>query len=186
MPEPNPLNQAVITQVLYDLRNGKFQRVKSMGFDEATLKVLKHPATVSMLVNTTVPWCSVTINLDTLRSLLQRDSEIDREFDEIDRLLRLGATTEILGEFYGLTHQEVALRRITIDQPRRKGRHRVLSDEESSELWRRCSTTVRQERIDPQDKKAILRMAADMAEEMRLPLAVIWNALCDWIKAKQF
>jgi hypothetical protein len=99
--------------------------------------------------------------------------------------LATGAT-DILGEFYGLTHQEVALRRMVIGLPKRKGRHRALSDEESSELWRRCSTTVRQEHIDPQDKPAMLRMAADMAEQMTLPLAVIWNALRDWIKAKQF
>ncbi|MDR3351547.1 MAG: DUF2857 domain-containing protein [Zoogloeaceae bacterium] len=186
MSEPNPLNHAVIAQALHNLRNGQLQRVKAMGFDEADLEALKHPATASMLANATVSWCSVTINRDALRCLFQRVSETNREIDEIDRLLRLGATTDILGESYGLTHQEVALRRTVIGLPKRKGRHRALSDEESTELWRRCSTTVRQEHIDPQDKPAMLRMAADMAEQMTLPLAVIWNALRAWIKAKQF
>jgi hypothetical protein len=184
--EPNLLNHALIAQVLHDLHNGQIRRIRAMGFDEAVLEALKHPAIASMLANSTVSWCSVTINHDAMRCLLQRVSEIDHETDEIDRLLRLGATTEILGEFYGLTNQEVALRRTVIGLPKRKGRHRMLSDEESTELWRRCRATVRQEQIDPQDKRAILRMAADMAEQMALPLAVIWNALRSWIKAKQF
>jgi hypothetical protein len=186
MPEPHPLNQAVIAQALHDLRNGQLRRARAMGFDEADLEMLKRPAAVSILANATVSWCSVTINRDALHCLFERVSEVSREIDEIDRLLRLGASTEIIHEFYGLTHQEIALRRMVIGLPRRKGRHRALSDEESAELWRRCAETVEEAGIDPLDKKAMLRMAADMAEQMALPIAVIWSALSGWIDAKQF
>lgn len=186
MSEPHPLNQAVIAQALHDLRNGQLRRAKAMGFDDTDLEMLKRPAAVSMLANATVSWCSVIINRDALRCLFHQISDVDREIGEVDRLLRLGASTEIIGGFYGLTHQEVALRRNVIGLPKRKGRHRVLSDEESAELWRRCSAAVRETEIDPQDKKAMLRMAADMAEQMMLPVAVIWSAISGWIDAKQF
>jgi hypothetical protein len=109
-----------------------------------------------------------------------------REVEEIDRLLRLGASTDIIGEFYGLTHQEIALRRTVIGLPKRKGRYRVLSDDESADLWHRCSATVQRENIDPQDKKAMLRMATDMAEQMELPISVIWSTISTWVEERQF
>jgi len=43
MSAPHPLNQAVIAQALYDLRNGQLRRCKAMGFSEAELDALKHP-----------------------------------------------------------------------------------------------------------------------------------------------
>lgn len=47
MSTSHPLNQAVIAQALYDLRNGQLRRCKAMGFGEAELDALKHPALIS-------------------------------------------------------------------------------------------------------------------------------------------
>ncbi|MBN0741681.1 DUF2857 family protein, partial [Pseudomonas aeruginosa] len=54
MSAPNPLNQAVIAQALYDLRNGQLRRCKAMGFGEEELDALKHPALISVLANASV------------------------------------------------------------------------------------------------------------------------------------
>ena len=40
MSTAHPLNQAVIAQALYDLRNGQLRRCKLMGFGEAELSAL--------------------------------------------------------------------------------------------------------------------------------------------------
>ncbi len=71
-PQHHPLNQAVIAQALYDLRNGQLRRCKLMGFGEAELDALKHPALISVLANANVSWCSVTVNREVLRRLLQQ------------------------------------------------------------------------------------------------------------------
>lgn len=70
MSAPHPLNQAVIAQALYDLRNGQLRRCKAMGFSEAELDALKHPAMVSVLANAGVSWCSVSVNREVLRRSL--------------------------------------------------------------------------------------------------------------------
>lgn len=114
MPDPHPLNQAVIAQALHDLRNGQLRRAKSMGFDDTALEALKHPAMASLLANATVKWCSVSVNQEVLHHLLSQVNDVTREIEEIDRLLRLGASTELISKFYGLTHQEIALRRDVI------------------------------------------------------------------------
>jgi len=126
MSAPHPLNQAVIAQALHDLRNGQLRRCKAMGFGEEELDALKHPELVSMLVNATVSWCSVSVNREVLKRLLSQVHDVEREIATVDRMLRLEASTEMVSKFYGLTHQEVALRRDILGLPKRKGRHPVL------------------------------------------------------------
>ena len=77
MSAPHPLNQAVIAQALYDLRNGQLRRCKAMGFGEAELDALKHPELISVLANASVSWCSVTVNREVLRRLLQQALALD-------------------------------------------------------------------------------------------------------------
>ena len=74
----HPLNQAVINQALQDLRNGQLRRCLAMGFAERDLDALKHPELVSMLVNARVPWCTVTVNREVLRRLLQQVRQVEQ------------------------------------------------------------------------------------------------------------
>ncbi len=181
MSGPHPLNQAVIAQALHDLRNGQLRRAKSMGFDDADLDALKNPTMASVLANSTVSWCSVSVNREVLRRLLHQVDDIAKEIEVIDRLLRLGASTELISKFHGLTHQEIALRRSIIGLPKRKGRHPVLTEEQDADLWTRWSAEVKERNIDLDDETAMLAIAADLAESTGLPLSVIWNAIRGWI-----
>jgi hypothetical protein len=85
-----------------------------------------------MLVNATVSWCSVKVNREVLQRLLRQVEDVEKEIATVDRMLRLGASTEMVSKFYGLTHQEVALRRDVLGLPKRKGRHPVLSEEQDT------------------------------------------------------
>jgi len=181
MPVPHPLNQAVIAQALHDLRNGQLRRAKSMGFDDAALDALKHPAMASLLANATVSWCSVSVNPEVLRRLLSQVDNLSREIEEIDRFLRLGASTELISRFYGLNHQEIALRRDVIGLPKRKGRHPVLTEEQDSDLWLRWSGTVKERGTVLTDDMTMLTITADLAESTGLPISVIWSAIRGWI-----
>ncbi|MFM9531566.1 STY4526/YPO1902 family pathogenicity island replication protein, partial [Listeria monocytogenes] len=79
MSTSHPLNQAVIAQALYDLRNGQLRRCKAMGFGEAVLDALKHPALISVLANASVSWCSVTVNREVLQRLLNQAQDVEKE-----------------------------------------------------------------------------------------------------------
>ncbi|KHN52937.1 coproporphyrinogen III oxidase [Dickeya fangzhongdai] len=181
MTGPNPLNQAVIAQALHDLRNGQLRRAKSMGFDDADLDALKHPAMASVLANATVSWCSVAINRDVLHRLLRQVENVSQEIARIDRLLRLGASTDLISKFFGLTHQEIALRRSVIGLPKRKGRHPVLNEEQDADLWQRWSSVIREQKIALNDDMSMLDVAANLSETSELPLSVIWSAIRGWI-----
>lgn len=181
MSTPHPLNQAVIAQALYDLRNGQLRRCKLMGFGEEELDALKHPALLSVLTNANVSWCSVTVNREVLRRLLNQAQDVEKEIATVDRMLRLGASTEMVSRFYGLTHQEVALRREILGLPKRKGRHPVLDETQDAELWRQWKAVSGSKNVDLEDESSILDVAMDLAEGMSLPLSVVWAAIRSWI-----
>lgn len=181
MSAPHPLNQAVIAQALHDLRNGQLRRCKAMGFGEAELDALKHPALVSVLVNATVSWCSVKVNREVLQRLLCQVNDVEKEIATVDRMLRLGASTEMVSRFFGLTHQEVALRRDILGLPKRKGRHPVLSEAQDTGLWARWKPAVDQRRIALDDDMALLDLTLDLAEDLTLPASVIWATIRGWI-----
>lgn len=180
MSAPHPLNQAVIAQALHDLRNGQLRRCKAMGFEDEELDALKHPALVSLLANASVAWCSVRVNREVLRHLLRQVDEVGKEVAAVDRMLRLGASTEMVSRFYGLTHQEVALRRDVLGLPKRRGRHPVLSEAEDAALWNRWKPAVKRG-IALNDDMAMLDLALDLADEFGFPASVIWGAIRSWI-----
>ncbi|WP_446027535.1 DUF2857 domain-containing protein [Lelliottia amnigena] len=181
MAGPYPLNQAVIAQLLHDLRNGQLRRAKSMGFEDEDLNALKNPTMASLLANALVNWCSVKVNRDVLHRLLKQVESDAQQVQDVDRLLRLGASTEIIGRFFGYTHQETAVRRDVLGLPKRRGRHPVLSEEQDGELWRRWTSICNDRALDLQDESAMLAVAADLAEETQLPLSVIWSAIRLWL-----
>ncbi|WP_413730210.1 DUF2857 domain-containing protein [Sodalis sp. RH22] len=181
MSSPHPLNQAVIAQALHDLRNGQLRRCKAMGFGEKELDALKHPALVSLLVNASVSWCTVSINREALLRLLDQAQDIGKEVETIDRMLRLGASTEMVSRYFGLTHQEVALRRDILGLPRRKGRHPVLDEAQDAALWQQWKDGLQQHAISPADEMAMLPLAMELAENMVLPMSVVWAAVRQWV-----
>lgn len=181
MSAPHPLNQAVLAQALHHLRNGQLRCCKAMGFNERELEVLKQPALVSLLANARVPWCSVTVNPDILWRLVNQNPDIEHEISTIDRMLRLGASTEMVSKYYGLTHQEVALRRDVIGLAKRKGRHPVLSELQENDLWHQWKSLVKQHNVELHNDMEMLAIAMDLAETLSLPMSVIWAALQQWI-----
>jgi len=180
MSTPHPLNQAVIAQALFDLRNGQLRRCRAMGFAEDILEALKDPTLLSMLTNASVSWCSVSVNYDVLARLLMQAQALAEEITVVDRMLRLEASTEMVSHFYGLTHQEVALRREMLGLSGRKGRHPVLGEQQDIELWHQWKTLTDERTIDMADETAMLPAAMDLAENMALPLAVVWAVIKSW------
>ena len=181
MAASHPLNQAVVIQALHDLRNGQSRRCRDMGFGERELEMLRQPALLSLLVNACVPWCKVTVDREVLGRLVGQAREIEREIDTVDRMLRLGGSSEMLCRYHGLTHQEIAVRREVIGQPGRKGRPPTLSEEQENQLWRAWKAAVDERDIALDDETAMLALAMDLAESLAASLTVVWATLKPWI-----
>jgi hypothetical protein len=182
MSSPHPLNLAVIAQTLGDLRSGQWRRCEAMGFTASDLEALKQPSAVSALINAQVPWCSVRVNSKVVQRLLAQARDVEREIQAIDRMLRLGASTEMISEFYGLTHPEVALRRQVLALPERKGRWPDLTEAQDAALWERWHAEVKSRGVALDDDAAMFALSADLAEEQSVPMALVWGSIRKWIE----
>jgi hypothetical protein len=182
MSSPHPLNQAVIVEALNNLRNGQLRNCKAMGFGNQVLEALKYPAMVDMLLNASVCWCNVSVNEDVVLRLLHQVKDVEKEVATVDRMLKLGASTEIVSKFYGLTHQEIALRRDILGLPKRQGRHPALDADQDAELWRRWKTLSAERAVQTADDRSVLEVAMDLSEGMAIPLATVWNAIESWVE----
>src|SRR5690606_21589947 len=98
------------------------------------------------------------------------------------RMLRLGASTEMGSKFYGLSHQEVALRRHIIKLPKRRGRHPALNEEQEMTLWKQLKCGITERGIVLDDDSTMLELTMDLAEALSLPMSVIGAAIGSWIE----
>ena len=190
-----PINEAILSQVLHNVRNGQLRRCIEMGLEPEILAQLQQPSALSLLLNTPVSWCSVTIDGNMVKTILNGAQRSDEEVRMVERALRLGATTHMLQQFFGLSPQDVALQRLMMGVTARRGRWREFSEQTDADLWYRWTYLMKEHQVDQADSIAMLDIAMLVAEEMKLPhsedageameslsLAIIWHRIQSWIK----
>lgn len=184
MDAPHTLNQAVIAQVLQNLRNGQLRRCLAIGFSEQQLAALKRPELLSVLANSQVNWCRVTVHESVVQRILTQAIAVQEEVTTIDRLLRAGASTEMMSQYHGLTHQEVATRRNILGLSQRKGRYPALDEGQDTELFKRWKPLHDERKVAVNDDAAMLQLALEVAEDLALPLSVVWATIQSWVEQK--
>lgn len=184
-----PLNQAIVHQVLHNLRTGQLRKCKAMGFGDADLKAFQLDKYVSMLMNSPVSWCEVKVNSVVVQRLFRQVDRTEEQSRLIDRALRLGASTALIAQLFGLTNEEIKHRRFVLDVPQRRGRWPVLDEATSHSLWNRWVYLSKEYQVDVEDPMALLDVVILIAEEFAsLPLAdgsvvslsQIWSTITGW------
>lgn len=191
-----PINEAILSQVLHNMRNGQLRRCIEMGLEPELLAQFQQPSVLSLLLNTPVSWCTVSIDGDIVKRLLNGAQRSNEEVRLLERALRLGATTQMLQQFFGLSPQDVALQRLMMGITARRGRWREFSEEMDTQLWYRWTDLMKEHQVELNDTVALLNVAMLVAEELNAPqenvaddgltdslnLAVIWNRIQNWIR----
>ncbi|WP_024676977.1 DUF2857 domain-containing protein [Pseudomonas syringae] len=188
----NPLNEAMVAQILHHLRNGEVKRCIDMGLDPEILVLLQHPSSQSVLLNSAVIWCRVAVDPDMIKRLLSNKERTDEENRIVQRALRLGATTPMLQQFFGMSPQEVSLQRVLVGVPGKPGRFRDLPDD--TPLWHRFVQLMADFNVDHTDGVALLDIAMLLTEEINVPpeeqdpqsadpitLGLVWNKIQQWL-----
>lgn len=188
----NPLNEAIVAQILHHIRNGEVRRCLEMGLDSEILVLLQHPSALSVLLNSPVIWSQVQVDREMVKRLIATKERSDVELRLVQRALRLGATTPMLQEFFGMSPQEVSLQRVLVGVPGKPGRFRDLQDD--TPLWHRFVHLMDEHGADHQDSAALLDVAMLLAEELndpldsdlpdnpdRVTLGLIWHKIQQWI-----
>ncbi|MCL1861913.1 MAG: DUF2857 domain-containing protein [Proteobacteria bacterium] len=110
---------------------------------------------------------------------------IEEENALIYRMLKAGASSAQLSQWFGLTHGEIAELRSKLELPARKGRPKGLTWEEEAALWEHWLKAKK-----PKGYNFALvttceleqRMfALESSEKLKIPMSVVWRAIQGWI-----
>lgn len=180
----SPINEAVLSQILNLMRNGQLNRCIEMGLAPEVLGQIQHPTIMSLLLNTPVTWAKVSIDESIVMKLISGAARSEEEMRLIECAIRLGATTNLLNKFFGLSPQEIALQRAVIGVKTPRGRWPELSEDQDHLVWHRWVHLMEENQVDLKDSLAMLDVAMLVAEELitdGLTLAQIWHRITSWI-----
>ncbi|MDR0770538.1 MAG: DUF2857 domain-containing protein [Burkholderiales bacterium] len=177
-PSTIALNEAILHHVIHQIHEGNFNACKAMGFNEDQIAKLlgMSPKELSRLAYSRVTWGNVVLNPVFDRLLNGLDDNRDLI---INRAVRLGASSTMMMDVFGLNNGETAQRRRILGIPSRKGRPTELTDNQKADIWHRWKALVAEaerpvSQLSVQEK---LDLAMVIAEEQNTVLANVWQEI---------
>lgn len=174
------LNRALFKQALNLIRDGDMRRARALGFRDDELQRLSRlrGSEIESLINEFPAVARFELDHDTLKAALRR---VDRDQNRealIDHCIRHGASVQMLAAFFGLTPNDCSARRALLGVPSRQGRLPMPEEKIEHEAYHRWQTIS----DDPSSPSAAedIRGMLVLAEETKLPLAVIWTLIKQW------
>ncbi|WP_295460798.1 STY4526/YPO1902 family pathogenicity island replication protein [uncultured Pseudomonas sp.] len=184
----SPMNQALLDQILHQMRHGQVARCLDLGLDVDVLNQMNQPHAYSILKNAPVRWCRVEVDVEMIKQLLENCERDEREQRLIHRALKLGATNGMIRTFFGLSPSEISLLRQLFDAPGRSGRMAGVDD--TDQIWYRFNDLMKQHDVEHTDAFSVLDICMLITEEQNGPqeevdnkvtVAFIWNLVQTWI-----
>lgn len=132
------LNYAVLTDALHALKEGNIRHCETLGFtfDEMNALNLLSLDELFMVSRAATPFVSVSIRHDVLHHLLVLAHQEHRRQKQINRAIRLGGSIALLNQYFGLTSNEVCLRRRMLGVSVPYGRTPEPDEETDVVIWR--------------------------------------------------
>ena len=180
--DKNPLNQFVIAQVLFDLRNGQLRKALEYGFEEEDLNLLRDREKRNNLLNTSVGLFTVKANLPAIRRISNAHDDVEQEMLLIDQMLLLEASSKMIAEIFGLNQREVALRKRMLGADKKSGRWQDLTQEQNVVLWQVWKRKIEEHELDRHDVMDMLKVCMILAHSHDIPMAIIWPAMKQWLE----
>jgi hypothetical protein len=178
------LNYAVLTDALLALKEGNIRHCEAMGFTFDEMNALNQLSLDELFIvsRSSAPFVAVSIRHDVLCHLLALSRlEVQRQH-QINRAIRLGGSIALLNRYFGLTSNEVCLRRRLLGISIPYGRTPVPDEETDAGIWRQWQRR-RVEKLDsPEALEAIMQVTEDLFSQHAAPsLTVVWNriTLCE-------
>jgi len=180
-----PINQAIISQLINDLRNGQLRRSLDMGFTEEDIRLLQDPERVSLLLDTPVRWSIVKVDSAIMRRLFNRVHDTEKEIAIIDEMLKLGASSQMIADVFGFNQREVAFRKRVLEIDKKQGRWQEVTEAQNHELWHKWKAKIEQYQLDQDNLVDMAKVCMILAKTSDIPMAMIWGAMKKWMEEEQ-
>ena len=178
------LNYDVLTDVLHALKEGNIRYCESLGFTFDEINALDQLSLDELFIvsRATAPFVSITVRHDVLHHLLAQARQEYRNQQVINRAIRLGGSIALLKHYFGLTSNEVCLRRRLLGVSVPYGRTPEPDEKTDAAIWLQWQ----QRRVENLESPAALIAMMQVTESLMpkpegLSLTTVWKriALCE-------
>ena len=139
-----PINQAVINQIILEIKQGNYHRCKAMGVSDDILQLIDSlpPTLLSELVATPVIWARVSIDQNAFMRIIQINQDKEEHRELINKAIQLGASNKMLADYFGMSSNVAARKRKLLEIPTIRGRLAQFTDEQHTLIWREWKAFV--------------------------------------------
>ena len=132
------LNYAVLTDALHALKDGNIRYCESLGFTFDEMNALNQLSLDELFIisRESAQFLAVTVHHDALHLLLAKSREEVLQQQRINHAIRLGGSIALLNKYFGLTSNEVCLRRRLLGVRVPYGRTPEPDEETDAAIWR--------------------------------------------------
>lgn len=178
------LNYAVLTDALHALKEGNIRHCESLGFTFDEMNALSQLSLDELftLSRASAPLMDISVRHDVFRQLLTLSRQETLRQQRINRAVRLGGSIALLNQYFGLTSNDVCLRRRLLGVAIPHGRTPIPDEDTDAEIWRQWQQR-RQENLDsPEALEAMMQVTEALASRPDIPsLTAVHNriTLCE-------
>lgn len=178
------LNYAVLTDALYALKDGNIRHCEALGFTFDEMNALNQLTLDELFIisRTSVQFMVVTVHHDAFQQILALSRQEIHRQQQMRRAIRLGASIALLSQYFGLTSNEICLRRRLLGITAPQGRPPIPDDETDAEIWRRWQKN-RVENLQSFDALEVMMQITEALSSLVAPpsLTVVWSriSLCE-------
>ncbi|MDV1566674.1 DUF2857 domain-containing protein [Raoultella planticola] len=178
------LNYAVLTDALHALKDGNIRYCESLGFTFDEMNALNQLSLDELFIisRESAQFLAVTVHHDALHLLLARSREEVLQQQRINHAIRLGGSIALLNKYFGLTSNEVCLRRRLLGVRVPYGRTPEPDEETDAAIWRQWQQ-CRVANLESADALAAMMQVTQtlLPKVEGLSLTIVWKriALCE-------
>ncbi|EFJ2751589.1 DUF2857 domain-containing protein [Escherichia coli] len=178
------LNHALLTEALYALKEGNFRHCETLGFTFDEMNSLNQLTLDQLFIisRTSDQFMRVTVHHDAFQQILARSRQEIQRQQQMSRAIRLGASITLLSQFYGLTSNEICLRRRLLGIVVPMGRPPVPDEETDAEIWRRWQNHRVENLLSFEALEVMMQITEALSSLVESPsLNVVWSriSLCE-------
>ncbi|MCE8014096.1 DUF2857 domain-containing protein [Billgrantia desiderata] len=175
------ISQAVIWTAIQHLRDGNVRRAKALGFTDDELRELRRMSATELdeLAHDAHAVCRIALDHTMLLAKIRRITADKNREAQIERALRLDASTEMMTRWFGMSGNDCATRRILLGLVAKQGRRPEPTESEEHDAWQRWQGITPQ----PDDLERSLADISGMmtlADETGLSLSVLYGLIKRW------
>ncbi|MCG8710448.1 DUF2857 domain-containing protein [Brenneria sp. 4F2] len=178
------LNYAVLTDALHALKDGNIRHCEALGFTFDEMNALNQLSLDELFIlsRASAQFMTVSVRHDALRQLLALSRQEVQRQQQINRAIQLGGSIALLNRYFGLTSNEICVRRRLLSVAIPQGRTPIPDEQTDAEIWRQWQ----KRRVENLESPEALTAMMQVTEALSVPtagpsLTSVWNriSLCE-------